>query len=61
VTDVTKIAPDGQTIEGRMQGLCIDAAEDIKNCANVCDTYLKSVGIRSILFTLTLPLERRFS
>ena len=44
VTDVAKIAPDGQTIEGRMQGLCKDVAEDIKKCANTCDAYLKSVG-----------------
>lgn len=43
MTDPTKIAPDGQTIEGRMQGLCNDVAEDIKQCANACDTYLKSV------------------
>jgi len=46
VTDVTKIAPDGQTIGGRMQQLCEDVAEDIKKCANACDTYLKSVRIR---------------
>jgi len=58
VTDATKIAPDGQTIKGRMQGVCKDVAEDIKNCANACDTYLKSVGIRSVLLTLTLLLER---
>jgi len=45
VTDVAKIAPDGQTIEGRMQQLCKDVAEDIKKCANACDTYLKSVGV----------------
>ena len=61
VTDVTKIAPDGQTIKGRMQELCKDVAEDIKKCANACDTYLKSVRIRSVLFALTLPLERRYS
>ena len=35
------IAPDGQTIEGRMKKLCEDVAEDIKKCANACDTYLK--------------------
>ena len=41
VTDPKKIAPDGQTIEGRMQKLCEDVAEDIKKCANACDAYLK--------------------
>ena len=41
VTDAKKIAPDGQTIEGRMQKLCEDVAEDIKKCANTCDAYLK--------------------
>ena len=44
VKDATKVAPDGQTIKGRMQGLCVDVAGDIKKCANACDTYLKSVG-----------------
>ena len=41
VSDPKKIGPDGQTIEGRMQKLCESVAEDIKKCANACDTYLK--------------------
>ena len=41
VSDPGQIAPDGQTIEGRMKTLCEDVAEDIKKCANTCDTYLK--------------------
>lgn len=41
VPDPKKVAPDGQTIEGRMRKLCVDVAEDIKRCANTCDTYLK--------------------
>ena len=41
VTDPKQTAPDGQTIEGRMQKLCEDVAEDIKKCANTCDTYFK--------------------
>ena len=41
VSDPKQIAPDGQTIEGRMKRLCKDVAEDIKKCANACDTYLK--------------------
>ena len=61
VTDVTKIAPDGQTIEGRMQKLCADVAEDIKKCANTCDTYLKLVMVQSGLLRLTVTLGRRFS
>jgi len=41
VSDPKQIAPDGQTIEGRLQNLCESVAEDIKKCANACDTYLK--------------------
>lgn len=41
VKDAKKVAPDGQTIEGRMQKLCADVAEEIKKCANTCDIYLK--------------------
>ena len=41
MTDPKQVFPDGQTIEGRMQKLCEDVAEDIKKCANACDTYLK--------------------
>ncbi|KAF9644577.1 hypothetical protein BDM02DRAFT_928516 [Thelephora ganbajun] len=41
VSDPKQVAPDGQTIEGRMQELCEAVAEDIKGCANACDTYLK--------------------
>ena len=46
VSDPKQIAPDGQTIEGRMQKLCEAVAEDIKKCANACDTYLKRVHTR---------------
>ena len=53
VKDLTKIAPNGQTIKGRMQELCADVAEDIKKCANTCDTYMKLVGVRSVLSILT--------
>ena len=45
VSDPKKVAPDGQTIEGRMQKLCTDVAGDIKRCAGACDTYLKSVPV----------------
>ena len=41
VSDPKKVAPNGQTIEGRMQELCAGVAKDITRCANTCDTYLK--------------------
>ena len=41
VTDLKKTAPDGTTIEGRVQRLCEDVAADIKKCAGSCDTYLR--------------------
>jgi len=41
VNDPKQVAPNGQTIEGRMQKLCEAVAQDIKKCANTCDTYLK--------------------
>ena len=41
VTDPSKRAPDGTTIEGRVQKLGEDVAEDIKKCAGACDTYLR--------------------
>ena len=41
VSDPKQVAPDGQTIEGRVQILCETVAGDIKECANVCDAYLK--------------------
>ena len=37
----TEICPDGSTAEDRIQKLCEAAAEDIKKCAETCDTYLK--------------------
>jgi len=43
VSDPKKVAPNGQTIEGRMQELCAGVAKDITRCANTCDTYLKLV------------------
>lgn len=41
VTDPKQMAPDGQTIEGRMQKLCEAVANDIITCANACDTYFR--------------------
>ena len=41
VTDPQKKAPDGTTIEGRVQKLCEEVAEEIKKCAGACETYLR--------------------
>ena len=35
------IAPDGMSIEDRLRPLVEQAADDIKWCSNVCDTYMK--------------------
>jgi hypothetical protein len=61
VKDAKQVAPDGSTVEARIQKLCEDVADEIKECANTCDTYLKLVGVWSAAFLLTPPLERRFS
>jgi len=41
VSDPKQVAPDGQTIESQMKTLCETVADNIKECANACDTYLK--------------------
>ncbi|EKM56765.1 uncharacterized protein PHACADRAFT_172445 [Phanerochaete carnosa HHB-10118-sp] len=41
IEDPHHLGPDGVTIEGRLQSLVRQAAEDIKDCANACDTYSK--------------------
>ncbi|PIL33826.1 hypothetical protein GSI_03532 [Ganoderma sinense ZZ0214-1] len=41
ITDPESVGPDGQTIKARMQELVKQTAEDIKACANECDTYAK--------------------
>ncbi|KAJ7693840.1 hypothetical protein B0H17DRAFT_981213 [Mycena rosella] len=41
VKDAEEVAPDGTTIRGRMQEIIKGIAEDIKACANTCDTYTK--------------------
>ena len=47
VKDVAEVAPDGTTVEGRMQDLAKVTAGDIKDCANACDTYSKKKLIGS--------------
>ncbi|KAK7062151.1 hypothetical protein R3P38DRAFT_2495366 [Favolaschia claudopus] len=49
VKDAEEVAPDGSTIRGRMQGAVNGTAEDIKSCANTCDTYTKKKLIVKVL------------
>ncbi|KAJ7262295.1 hypothetical protein B0H12DRAFT_1105150 [Mycena haematopus] len=49
VKDADEIAPDGTTIKGRMQEIVKATAEDIKSCANACDTYTKKKLVVKIL------------
>ena len=43
---------DGGTVEGRMQGLIEQIADDIKRCANICDTWSK---MRLLAWVLNVP------
>ncbi|KAJ7093941.1 hypothetical protein B0H15DRAFT_147115 [Mycena belliarum] len=49
VKDADETAPDGTTIKGRMQEIVKVTAEDIKACANACDTYTKKKLVVKIL------------
>ncbi|KAJ6591176.1 hypothetical protein DFH09DRAFT_195515 [Mycena vulgaris] len=49
VRDADETAPDGTTIKGRMQEIVKATAEDIKACANACDTYSKKKLVVKIL------------
>nr|GAT60452.1 predicted protein [Mycena chlorophos] len=49
VKDSEEVAPDGSTIKGRMQELMSGTADDIKGCANACDTYTKKKLVVKIL------------
>ncbi|KAJ7167639.1 hypothetical protein C8R46DRAFT_1093665 [Mycena filopes] len=49
IKDSDEIAPDGSTIRGRMQEIVKGTAEDIKACANACDTYTKKKTIVKVL------------
>ncbi|KAJ7326377.1 hypothetical protein DFH08DRAFT_941029 [Mycena albidolilacea] len=49
VKDAREKAPDGTTIEGRMQEIAKGTADDIKDCANACDTYSKKKLIVKVL------------
>ncbi|KAF7302096.1 hypothetical protein MIND_00776400 [Mycena indigotica] len=49
VKDAEEIAPDGSSIRGRMQETVKMTAEDIKGCANACDTYTKKRTLVKVL------------
>ncbi|KAJ7068738.1 hypothetical protein C8F01DRAFT_978668 [Mycena amicta] len=49
VKDAEEIAPDGTSIRGRMQESIKLTAEDIKGCANACDTYTKKRTLVKVL------------
>ncbi|KAJ7739936.1 hypothetical protein B0H16DRAFT_1568368 [Mycena metata] len=49
VKDAEEVAPDGTTIRGRMQEIVAGTAEDIKACANACDTYSKKKTVVKVL------------
>jgi hypothetical protein len=45
------IAPDGTNIEGRLRSLVDRTAEDIKDCSNLCDTYMKKRLLAKVLLS----------
>ena len=56
IKDTDRIAADGATLQGRMQGLMEQVARDIRDCANVCDTYRsKSIVGKTPAKLLRLP------
>lgn len=49
IKDEESVGPDGQTIKARMQELIKQTADDIKTCANACDTYAKKKLIVKVI------------
>ncbi|KAI0656679.1 hypothetical protein C8Q70DRAFT_329793 [Cubamyces menziesii] len=49
IQDEDTPGPDGTTIKARLQGLIKRTADDIKDCANVCDAYAKKKLIVKVL------------
>ena len=45
------IAPDGISIENRLKSLVESTAEKIKECANVCDAYMKKRLLSKVLLS----------
>lgn len=50
IEDRESIGPDGQTIEARMLALIQQTAEDMKACANACDTYIKKRLLLKVIY-----------
>ncbi len=49
IKDEETIGPDGTTVKARMQELVKQTADDIKSCANTCDTYSKKKLIVKVI------------
>ncbi|KAJ6560234.1 hypothetical protein B0H19DRAFT_1146862 [Mycena capillaripes] len=49
IQDVDKKAPDGTTIKGRLEALIKRTSDDIRACANACDTYSKKKLVVKVL------------
>ncbi|KAM5533025.1 hypothetical protein V8D89_013293 [Ganoderma adspersum] len=50
IEDRESVGPDGQTIEARMLALIQQTAEDMKACANTCDTYIKKKLLFKVIY-----------
>ena len=46
-----QIAPDGTTIEDRLKPLVESTADDIKECSNVCDAYIKKRPLAKVMLS----------
>ncbi|KAH9913469.1 uncharacterized protein BXZ73DRAFT_106942 [Epithele typhae] len=51
IRDEDSKGPGGVTIKARLQNLVIQTATDIKACANVCDTYLKTRSVVKVIMS----------
>ncbi|KAK1220060.1 hypothetical protein PQX77_017201, partial [Marasmius sp. AFHP31] len=49
IPDGTKARNQSITVAGKMEPLCIQIGEDIRNCGNLCDMYSKQILIVKIL------------
>ena len=49
IKNLENVGPDSRTIKGRIQELVEQIAQDIKTCANFCDTYTKKTPIVKII------------
>jgi hypothetical protein len=45
------VAPDGTNIEDRLRSLVDRTAEEIKDCSNLCDTYMKKRLLAKVLLS----------